>query len=131
MIFPNFTAENEERLLVIVIFYLPDPVLRREMAHPSCPFFCGSHLRVTCIFHLDRVPGSNDSQSSVCSSSKSFRPEHNPLQRPDLNTKGNRGEKGTYCINPFLSVGHHTKYFSCVIVYNSQNTDSRGWKVTN
>ena len=38
MILPNFIAENEERLPVSVIFCLPDPVLRREKAHPSCCF---------------------------------------------------------------------------------------------
>lgn len=126
MILLNFTAENAERLLVRVIFCLPDPVLRREKAHPSCCCLrAGGRHSPQGAVHLSpgRVLDTTTVRAHSVNLSNPLGQRSTPGRSLNLNVKGNTRDKSEYTrVNHFLSTRHHAKYFSCLILWNFQST---------
>ena len=123
MILLNFIAGSEERLLVRVIFCLPDPVLRQEKAHPSCSCLRarGRHSPQGSV-HLSpgRVLDTTTVRAHFVNLSNPLGQRSTPGRSLNLNVKGNTRDY-TH-VNHFLSTRHHAKYFSCLILCNFQST---------
>lgn len=125
MILPKFIAENEERLLVRVIFCLPDPGLRREKAHPSCCCLRarGWHSPQGAV-HLSpgRVLDMTTVRAHFVNLSNPLGQRSTPGRSLNLNVKGNTRDEREYThVNRFLSSRHHAKYFSCLMLCNLQS----------